>query len=87
MNEEVWGVLFEDSDVEYIIAAFESEEEASEYAQELHEKRLEELTECYPMAEEFKEAFRNYNFYPVAPIARDLVDFGLLERGFAHPLP
>jgi hypothetical protein len=39
------------------------------------------------MAEEFKEAFRNYNFYPVALIARDLVDFGLLERGFAHPLP
>jgi hypothetical protein len=31
VNEEVWGVLFEDSDVEYIVAAFESEEEASEY--------------------------------------------------------
>jgi hypothetical protein len=28
VNEEVWGVLFENSDVEYIIAAFESEQEA-----------------------------------------------------------
>jgi hypothetical protein len=70
MEEEVFGVFFEDNGEEYLVAAFETEEEAETFAED------EAASWGGPEGDE----------YYVEPVARDLVDYSLLERGFAQPI-
>jgi hypothetical protein len=87
MEQEVYGVLFEDSGSEYLIAVFEDEEEARGYADEqdraAFERALEDRDDD-PEAEE--PAWEDCEaMYYVEPVSRELADEAReeLERGMA----
>jgi hypothetical protein len=85
MQEEVWGVLFEDSGTEYLVAIAQGEEEAHDLAQEWDEQAFESAMEAYegqggePVWEDFAGG---HYVAPISPeLAADAED--QLARGFA----
>ena len=86
MQEDVYGVFFRDGHQEYLRAAFDTEEEAEKQSYDLA------VLEYHVTLEDYDEGERNdepdwsryEGKYYVEPIARDLVDFTRLERGFAQ---
>jgi hypothetical protein len=89
MAEDVYGVFFQDGYEEYLFAAFETEEEAWDYAAELDKRIYEEALDkardsVFPVGEPEWDDFAGMHY--VQPIARDLVDYSLLDRGFAQSI-
>ena len=88
MEQEVYGVFFEDSGSEYLTAVFEDEEEASRYADEqdraAFERAVEDREGDDPEAGEpvWEDCVA---MYYVEPISRELADEAReeLERGMA----
>jgi hypothetical protein len=87
MEQEVYGVLFEDSGSEYLIAVFEDEEEARGYADEQDRAAFERALEGRDDDPEAREpAWEDCEaMYYVEPISRELAEEARegLERGMA----
>jgi hypothetical protein len=87
MKQEVYGVLFEDSGSEYLIAVFEDEEEASRYADEQDRAEFERALEDRDDDPEAGEPVWEdcVSMYYVEPISRELAEEAReeLERGMA----
>jgi hypothetical protein len=87
MELEVYGVLFEDSGSEYLIAVFEDEEEARGYADEQDRAEFARTLEDCGDDPEAREPAREdcEAMYYVEPISRELADEAReeLERGMA----
>ena len=87
MEQEVYGVFFEDSGSEYLIAVFEDEEEARGYADEEDRAAFERASEDRDDDPEAREpAWEDCEaMYYVEPISRELADEACeeLERGMA----
>jgi hypothetical protein len=89
MSKELWGVFFEDSGTEYLVAVFETEVEATSDAVERDMVAFSEaLEELHPLSnEDFEEPdladFEGIHY--VEPIAPELADDAreLLEGGVA----
>ena len=87
MEQEVYGVFFEDSGSEYLIAVFEDEEEASRYADEqdraAFERSFEDRDDDPEAGEPVWEDCEA--MYHVEPLSRELADEAReeLERGMA----
>ncbi len=89
MSKELWGVFFEDSGTEYLVAVFETEAEATSDAEERDMVAFSEiLGELHPLSnEDFEEPdlADSEGMHYVEPIAPELADDAreLLEGGVA----
>jgi hypothetical protein len=89
MSDEVWGVFLADGPAtQLLVAVFEDEDAAIEDARERAERAWEEegsvIIDEKAELDLPLEVFEDQ--YSVEPVARDLVDFGLLSRGFAQTI-
>jgi hypothetical protein len=91
MSEELWGVFFEDSGREYLVAVFDDEDEASNDAEERDQQQFESALEMDDEAREVAfepkwEDFEGMHYVePVSPrLAADAHD--MLARGIAVPV-